>query len=575
MMMMFTSLVWYYTLMQLNMNSLGRKVGGTRVVPIVAKIVGLFAVFILMSNLASNYINLALNQGELLKLANRLLIKDLKELYSTAANQYAIFEFSRDAGDAIASLEESSTKNLQGQRSAAFGVRADGSLLFWASASGRPERFSDDEALRSMVADHSIGTDEGKLRFVLGGSRYFSIYKYNEKWDAFLIRAEEETEFYAESRSIFMRVSLIILAMTLVCLVIGIVLIRRILRFVTRFTDDLMRMQSDQNLSLIDLTGAPNDDITYLGASFNTLSSTINNLLRIFKRFVTQDIAQKAYIEHSIKLEGTTRELTILFTDIKGFTYMTETLGNDIIDVLNLHYDRAIKHIHEQDGIVGSIIGDALLAIFGTMPNGRNKSAEALEAAVRIQEVAATLRQAMLEKSERLITEHGDLSTLEKKVLKAVLVEVGVGLDGGEVFYGNIGSYERMTNTVIGDNVNSSSRLEGLTRIYGVPIICSEFVKNEATGTGFRFVELDLVQVKGKMEGKRIFWPIPLTSIDAAMAASLDSYEAGLPPYYAGDWDAARLAWKDCGLPMMEEFNRRLDGDKPSAWNGIWAMRTK
>ncbi len=561
--------------MQLNMNSLGRKVGGTRVVPIVAKIVGLFAVFILMSNLASNYINLALNQGELLKLANRLLIKDLKELYSTAANQYAIFEFSRDAADALASIEESSARNLQGQRSAAFGVRADGSMLFWATASGKPERFSDDEALRGMVEGHRAGTDEGKLRFTLGGSKYFSIYKYNEKWDAFLVRAEEETEFYAESRSIFMRVSLIILAMTLVCLVIGIVLIRRILRFVTRFTDDLMRMQSDQNLSLIDLTGAPNDDITYLGASFNTLSSTINNLLRIFKRFVTQDIAQKAYIEHSIKLEGTTRELTILFTDIKGFTYMTETLGNDIIDVLNLHYDRAIKHIHEQDGIVGSIIGDALLAIFGTMPNGKNKSAEALEAAVRIQEVAATLRQAMLEKSERLITEHGDLSTLEKKVLKAVLVEVGVGLDGGEVFYGNIGSYERMTNTVIGDNVNSSSRLEGLTRIYGVPIICSEFIKNEAAGTGFRFVELDLVQVKGKMEGKRIFWPIPLTSIDEAMAASLDSYEAGLAPYYAGDWDAARLAWKDCGLPMMEEFNRRLDGDKPSDWNGIWAMRTK
>lgn len=561
--------------MQLNMNSLGRKVGGTRVVPIVAKIIGLFAVFILTSNLASNYINLALNRGELLKLANRLLIKDLKELYSTAANQHAIFEFSRDAEAALASIEESSVKNLQGQHSAAFGVRADGSLLFWASASGRPERFSDDQALQAMITGRGDGVDEGKLRFVLDGSRYFSIYKYNEKWNVFLVRAEEETEFYAESSSIFMRVSLIIVAMTFVCLFIGIVLIRRILRFVTRFTDDLMRMQTDQNLALIDLTGAPNDDITYLGASFNTLSSTINNLLRIFKRFVTQDIAQKAYIEHSIKLEGTTRELTILFTDIKGFTYMTETLGNDIIDVLNLHYDRAIKHIHEQDGIVGSIIGDALLAIFGTMPNGKNKSVEALEAAVRIQDVAATLRRVMLEKSERLIQDHGDLSVLEKKVLKAVLVEVGVGLDGGEVFYGNIGSYERMTNTVIGDNVNSSSRLEGLTRIYGVPIICSEFIKNEAAGTGFRFVELDLVQVKGKLEGKRIFWPIPLSSLDETMTASLDAYEAGLEPYYAGDWNAARLAWKDCGLPMMDEFNRRLDGEKPSDWNGIWAMRTK
>jgi len=553
----------------------GKKVGGTRVVPIVAKIVSLFAVFILTSNLASNYINLTMTRGELLKLANRLIVKDLKELYGTAANQFAIYEFSGDAGEALRAVEESAAKNLAGAKSAAFGVREDGSFVFWSSAADRPERFDDAAALSAMVAERREGRQEGKLRFSLGGYAYFSVFKYNEAWGCFLVRAEEVTEFYAESTAIFARVSAIIAAMTTLCLVIGIVLIRRILRFVTRFTEDIMRMQSDQRLALIDLEGAPNDDITYLGASFNSLSSTINNLLNIFRRFVTQDVAHKAYAEHVIRLEGTTRELTILFTDIKGFTYMTETLGNDIIDVLNLHYDRAIRHIHANEGIVGSIIGDALLAVFGTLSSSRNKSVEALDAAIKIQEVAALLRTAMLEKSEALRRDHGGLSPTEERVLKAVLVEVGVGIDGGEVFYGNIGSYERMTNTVIGDNVNSASRLEGLTRIYRVPVICSEFVKNEAEGSAYRFVELDLVQVKGKLEGKRIYWPIPASELDPRLERSIEAFEGGLTPYYAGDWAAARRAWDACDLPMMDEFKRRLEGDRPSDWNGIWAMRTK
>jgi len=84
--------------------------------------------------------------------------------------------------------------------------------------------------------------------------------------------------------------------------------------------------------------------------------------MTIFRTFVTQDLVQRAYKEGEIRLEGSQQELTILFSDIKGFTYMTETLGNDIINLLNLHYDQAIREIHSHNGIVGSIIGDALLA---------------------------------------------------------------------------------------------------------------------------------------------------------------------------------------------------------------------
>jgi len=556
---------------------IGQKVANTRVVPLVTKIVVLFAVFLLVSNLVSNYINLVLNQGEQQKLTNRLLVKDLKELYGFASNQYDILEFSGDMAEAVAAMEETAGRELQGMRSAALGLQPDGTVLFWASKVDRPARLDDQVALGTLAEARAAGVEEGKLRFKLDGQSYFSVYKWHPKWEVYLVRAEEENEFLSDSRAIFARVSLIIAGMTIVCLFIGVILLRRILRFVHRFTTDIMRMQDDQKLDLIDLTDAPNDDVTYLGASFNSLSSTINNLLVIFRRFVTKDVAQRAYSERQIKLEGTTKELTILFSDIKSFTYMTETLGNDIIDVLNLHYDRAIRHIHASEGIVGSIIGDALLAVFGTMDSSNNKSVEALEAAFKIQEVAEDLRAAMRERSDELIRQNGALSPLEQRMLKAVLVEVGVGLDGGAVFYGNIGSYERMTNTVIGDNVNSSSRLEGLTRIYQVPVVCSEYIRDEALAHGapYRFLELDLVQVKGKVEGKRIYWPVPLATMTPELEAGMTAFSKGLKAYYDGDWAAAGRAWKDCRLPLMEEFNHRLEAGKPDDWNGIWAMRTK
>ena len=556
---------------------LGTKISGVRVVPIATKIIALFAVFILVSNFSSNFINLTLNRGELLKLTNRLLVKDLKELYGQASNQYDIFEYSKNLPEAILALENAAVRDLTGSRSFSGAFRPDGSLLFWASQDRRPEGFNDTVALQTMIASLDTSGGEGRIRFNLANRSYFGMFKFNPKWDAFLIRAEEESEFYADTQAIFIRVSILIAGITLICLVIGIILINRILRFMTRFAADLMKMQNDQKLDFVNLEGAPNDDVTYLGASFNALSSTINNLLVIFRRFVTKDIAQRAYSDRSVLLDGTTKELTILFSDIKGFTYMTETLGNDIIDVLNLHYDKAIRHIHDKDGIVGSIIGDALLAVFGTMKTGGNKSVEALDAAVGIQKVAAELRSALKARTDAIIVERGKLNPMEQRALRAILVEVGVGLDGGEVFYGNIGSYERMTNTVIGDNVNSASRLEGLTRIYRVPIICSEFVRNEAlrADAPYRFVELDKVQVKGKLEGKKIYWPVPISQVDAEMEEQIACFEHGLALYFKGDWKKAGDIWADCRLPMVEDFQLRLDGVKPDDWNGIWAMKTK
>ncbi len=158
------------------------------------------------------------------------------------------------------------------------------------------------------------------------------------------------------------------------------------------------------------------------------------------------------------------------------------------------------------------------------------------------------------------------------------MIEVGVGIDSGEVFYGNIGSYVRMTNTVIGDNVNSASRLEGLTRVYKCPVIVSESVMNEVTADTqeFLFLELDQVQVKGKTIGKRIYWPIKQNQVDGVLKASFDLYSRALTAYYEGRWTEAERDFKGSKLPQADIFLERIEGAQaPANWNGVWTMTNK
>lgn len=558
----------------------GKKIQGVRVVPLVLKIVVIFTIFLLVSNFTSNYINLMLNRGELLKLMNDLLIKDLKELHVFAMNQHEIYQYNRDLDAALGSIEQSAKRSLTGEKSAAFGVDENGAVLFFASKADPVDRITDQKALERLRTASAENVEEGSLVFSMKGQQYFGMFKYNPEWEAFLVRAEEMNEFYSRSRRIFNRVALIIIAFTIACTVLGVFLIRFILRYVRKITDGIMQMQESQRLGLIDLEGAPNDEITYLGAAFNSTSSTIDNLLNIFKKFVTQDIAQRAYREREIKLDGMKRDLTILFSDIKGFTFITEALGTDIIKLLNIHYDRAIHKIHRQEGIIGSIIGDALLAIFGAFDDlHENKSVEAITAAYQVQEVAAELRKEMHRRREVIVKKRGSLTSIEEKIYKAVLLEVGVGIDGGEVFYGNIGSSQRMTNTVIGDNVNSASRLEGLTRIYKVPVICSEYVMKDVLDSGcedYLFFELDQVQVKGKTIGKRVYWPVHVDNLDEDLQKDLDVFNKGLAAYYEGDWTTAGGEFQKCTLPLAEVFRERTaGGESPKGWNGIWTMKTK
>jgi len=557
-----------------------KRVGGVRIIPLSFKIITIFTILLLLSNFVSNYINLMMNRRELVKLMNQLLIKDLKELYIYANNQYEIYQFTLDREKAVQNISISASREFRFTRSTAIGLNPDGTILFQSSGAEGFTTFDDQKALATMKANLDNGVLEGTILFRQGAGSYFGVYKYHADWNTFLIRAEELGEFYHDSWMIFILIAAIIAFITLICTLTGIYLLRHILKYVNIITTKIMDMIKSQKLTAVDLEKAPSDDITFLGMAFNSLVVTVDNLMGIFKRFVTEDVALRAYQEREVRLEGSQRNLTILFTDIKSFTYMTETLGADIINLLNMHYNRAIHHIHSHGGIIGSIIGDALLAVFGTLEGfSKSKSFQAVETAYLIQEVAESLRATMTQRKKELEEQNGRLTEAEERIYRAVLLEVGVGIDGGNVFYGNIGSYERMTNTVIGDNVNSASRLEGLTRIYKVPVICSKEVKQEIEAEGnseYLFLELDQVQVKGKTEGKHVYWPIPERIKKEMDPKSIELFQGALKLYYAGEWEGAKKGFEKCSLPCAETFLERVSYTEcPKDWNGIWTMKSK
>lgn len=552
-------------------------VGDTPIVPISSKILLVFIVLLLLSNFFTNFVNLQLNQRQIINLTNQNLVNQLKEIYTTATNQYEIYKYSQDKDESINSIIDTAKKGFSQNNSMVMGVEVGGRLLLSASASENEEFFWDSDALYEMNEKRLDGITEGSIYFNTQRGEFLGVYKYHEDWRCYFLRAELVSDMNSSTVKIFALISGIICIITVIFLWIGLVLFNRILSNIKRITEGLYRMQASQSMELIDLSGASNDDITYLGASFNSLSATINNLLGIFQKFVSKDVVNKAYSDHIIRLEGTQRELTMLFSDIKGFTYMTETLGNDIINLLNIHYDKVIHNIHQDDGVIGSIIGDAVLAMYGTFNFQDNKSVQAVRSAWSITRVTAELREKLIFRRKE-IEETRPLTESEEKVFKAVLLDVGVGIDGGTVFYGNIGSSEHMTNTVIGDNVNSASRLEGLTRVYKIPVIVSEYVKNEVeTATSaYKFIEIDTVQVKGKTEGKKIFFPIDVSSADEEIIRKYEIFQLGLQAYYDGDWKQARALFKTCELDVGKVFLERISiKQAPADWSGIWTMTTK
>ena len=561
------------------------RVGKTRIIPIGLKMLLIFICLILLSNFITNFISLQLTQRQIINLNNTIMVSQLKELYTTSSNQYQIYSYSGNREESIDAMCKVARTGFDNANSLALGVTNDGEIEFLTDANELAVFPSfDSNALMLLNQNKEKGIEEGSISFSSPYGDYFGVYKYQDDWGYYIIRAELRSDLEKSNYRIYGIISALIIIFTLLFVAAGYITINREFRSLRSFTDDLIEMQKKKKLDLIDISKAPNDDVTYLAASFNSLSMQVSNLLDTFQKFVSKDIVAKAYAGRDVGLEGKQRNLAMLFSDVKSFTYRTETLGNDIIEVLNVHYNRVIHNVHENSGIVGSIIGDAILAIYGTLDSKRSKAYNAVISAWNITRATAELRQEMQSRREE-IEKQRKLTESEESVFQAVMVDVGVGVDGGKVFYGTIGRNDfddprqsHMTNTVIGDTVNSASRLEGLTRIYHIPVIVSESIKDEVTAetARYKFIEIDTVQVKGKTKGKKIYFPFDTNEMDEALLEKYQKFEEGLKAYYDGDWKAARKIFKGLELDVTQVFLERMGiKSAPADWSGIWTMTTK
>ena len=264
-------------------------------------------------------------------------------------------------------------------------------------------------------------------------------------------------------------------------------------------------------------------------------------------------------------LEGESREMTVLFTDVRGFTTISEGLNpTDLTQLMNGFLTPMTEVIHSHRGTIDKYMGDAIMCFWGAPVHDVEHARHARNAAM-----------SMIEKLHQLEDEfraHGWPD-----------IKIGVGLNTGLMNVGNMGSEFRMAYTVLGDAVNLGSRLEGLTKGYGVEVIVNETTRAQVPEYAYR--ELDRVRVKGKDEPVTIYEPIGLDrDLVSEDADELKLYNRALRLYRNQEWDLAEIQFLNLHSRMPQRmlyslyaerivhFRQSPPGDD---WDGVFTHETK
>jgi adenylate cyclase len=254
-----------------------------------------------------------------------------------------------------------------------------------------------------------------------------------------------------------------------------------------------------------------------------------------------------------------------MFTDIRDFTTIAEGLEPEVlVDLLNAFLGEMTEVIFAHDGMLDKYVGDAIMAVWGAPLPQADHAARACRAALEMV---------------------GRLHLLNQQWEKRgwPVLKIGVGLNTGSMVVGNMGSARRLSYTVIGDNVNLGSRLEGLNKMYGSRIIASEATIVAAAGTVVAR-ELDLVRVKGKRLPVRIFEIVGLGEERAAWATVLERFATGIAAYRQRRWEDAIAAFRsvlevqaDDGPARLylERCREMLVSPPDVQWDGVTAIDMK
>lgn len=287
------------------------------------------------------------------------------------------------------------------------------------------------------------------------------------------------------------------------------------------------------------------------------------NLRVLFQKYVPQSIIDKN-IERVGKdlLVGEFQHVSILISDIRRFTSISESMEPDkLVNSLNRYFEKMVDVIDKHRGITDKYMGDAIMALFGIPEKSENDILNCVQAGVEMLFCLKDFNR-------------------EQKELKVGEFEIGIGIHHGQVTAGNIGSEKKMDYTVIGEPVNTSSRIESLTKYYQVPLIISDEVKGSLNGK-LETLLLDKVLVVGSANAIDIF--VVAETLDRKLIESWEYFEKGQRLYFEGDFQVAKIHFQNAQSKypksrLVQVFLDRCNKfiiDPPSNWNGAFRYKSK
>jgi adenylate cyclase len=286
----------------------------------------------------------------------------------------------------------------------------------------------------------------------------------------------------------------------------------------------------------------------------------------LFGQYVPPELVEEMSKDpESYSMEGRSAELTVLFSDVRGFTSISEGLSpKQLAQLMNEYLGAMTEVIRDQRGTLDKYIGDAIMAFWGAPVDDADHARHGVISAMAMQQALGKVNETFVAKGWPKL-------------------KIGVGVNTGQMTVGDMGSPVRKAYTVLGDAVNLASRLEGLTKKYGVGVLVGEATRKGIRDIAFR--EVDRVRVKGKDEPVAIYEPLGIDSqLGKAQHDELKLWHQALRYYRAQDWDQAELALMNLArmapsnalYPFyVDRVNQMRRAPPGAGWDGVTAFDEK
>ncbi|MCB9480287.1 MAG: adenylate/guanylate cyclase domain-containing protein [Desulfobacteraceae bacterium] len=285
---------------------------------------------------------------------------------------------------------------------------------------------------------------------------------------------------------------------------------------------------------------------------------------KAFSHYVSPEIVNELIKNpEKLSLSGETKTISIMFGDIRDFTAISEKLKpHELGELLNIYFSKISEIIRNNNGVVDKFIGDAVMAFWGAPLENKTHAKDSVLSAIKILSEIENLNIAWRKKNFPVI-------------------RLGMGINTGEVRIGNFGSIDRFDYTVIGDNVNLASRVEGLNKFYSTNLLITEFTEN-LVKNDLLSRKTDWVRVKGKTQPVEIYEPLCFFPCDPKIEDETNIFHSALDHYKAGNFSKAEniiLELKhEKNLNIYEIYLKRIEKLKNTEllfWDGVFEFQTK